>query len=169
MKSFDEHCSCVKESSLIENNQYRVGSEKYFEYFRDVREAYHAGELTVDPSEIDIIEGNLGEFATFKGENVALDCIFEEEEKNPPLNKPKVGGAKKYYVYVKDGDKVKKVSWGDTTGLKVKLNDPAARKSFAARHDCANKKDKTKAGYWACNLPRYAKQLGLSGGGNFFW
>ena len=100
MQSFDEHCSCVKESSLIENNQYRVGSEKYFEYFRDVREAYHAGELTVDPSEIDIIEGNLGEFATFKGENVALDCIFEEEEKNPPLNKPKVGGAKKYYVYV---------------------------------------------------------------------
>ena len=169
MQSFDEHCSCVKESSLIENNQYRVGSEKYFEYFRDVREAYHAGELTVDPSEIDIIEGNLGEFSTFKGENVALDCIFEAEEKNPPLNKPKVGGAKKYYVYVKDGDKVKKVSWGDTTGLKVKLNDPAARKSFAARHDCANKKDKTKAGYWACNLPRYAKQLGLSGGGNFFW
>ena len=34
---------------------------------------------------------------------------------------------------------------------------------------CANKKDKTKAGYWACNLPRYAKQVGLSGGGNFFW
>lgn len=31
------------------------------------------------------------------------------------------------------------------------------------------KKDKTTAGYWACNLPRYAKQLGLSGGGNFFW
>ena len=169
MKSFNDHCSCGSESDLIENNIYRVGSEKYFEYFREAREEYYAGNLEVEPHEMDIIEGNLGEFATFKGENVALDCIFEEEEKNPPLNKPKVGGAKKYYVYVKDGDKVKKVSWGDTTGLKVKLNDPAARKSFAARHDCANKKDKTKAGYWACNLPRYAKQLGLSGGGNFFW
>jgi hypothetical protein len=74
-------------------------------------------------------------------------------------------------VYVKDPStgNVKKVTWGDTTGLKVKLNDKEARKSFAARHDCENAKDKTKASYWACNLPRYAKQLGLSGGGNFFW
>ena len=30
-------------------------------------------------------------------------------------------------------------------------------------------KDKTKPAYWACNLPRYAKSLGMSGGGNFFW
>ena len=36
-------------------------------------------------------------------------------------------------------------------------------------YDCENQKDKTKAGYWSCNLPRYVKQLGLSGGGNFFW
>ena len=92
-----------------------------------------------------------------------------EEEKDVELNKPKVGGPKKYYVYVKDGDKVKKVTWGDTTGLKVKLNDLGARKSFAARHRCDQQKDRTTAAYWACNLPRYADQLGLSGGGNFFW
>ena len=55
------------------------------------------------------------------------------------------------------------------TGLKIKLDDKAARKSFAARHKCDQKTDKTKPGYWACNMPRYAKQLGLSGGGNFFW
>ena len=80
-------------------------------------------------------------------------------------------GPKKYYVYVKDPKtgNVKKVTWGDTTGLKVKLSDKEARKSFAARHDCENAKDRTKASYWACNLPRYAKQLGLSGGGSFFW
>ena len=65
--------------------------------------------------------------------------------------------------------KVKKVTWGDTTGLKIKLDDKAARKSFAARHKCDQQKDKTTASYWACNIPRYAKQLGLSGGGNFFW
>ena len=94
MQSFDEHCSCVKESSLIENNQYRVGSEKYFEYFRDVREAYHAGELTVDPSEIDIVEGNLGEFATYKGENVALDCIFEAGREEPTVEQTQSGWRK---------------------------------------------------------------------------
>jgi hypothetical protein len=86
------------------------------------------------------------------------------------LGKPKRGGAKKFYVYVKnDKGNVIKVSFGDTSGLKAKIDDPEARKNFASRHDCANKKDKTKAGYWSCNLPRYAKQLGLSGGGNFFW
>ena len=97
--------------------------------------------------------------------------IEMEEGKDVELNKPKVGGPKKYYVYVKDPStgNIKKVSWGDTTGLKVKLNDPEARKSFAARHKCAQQKDRTSAAYWACNLPRYAKSLGLSGGGNFFW
>ncbi|MEL0101560.1 MAG: hypothetical protein VW862_07670 [Euryarchaeota archaeon] len=171
MKTFSEHCDCGEESQLVENNPYRVGSEAYFEYWRKAREQYENGEIEIQPNEVDIMEGNLGEFAEFNGEPVALDCIFEEEKKQPELNKPKAGGPKKYYVYVKDPStgNIKKVSWGDTTGLKVKLSDPKARKSFAARHKCAQQTDKTKAAYWACRLPRYAKQLGLSGGGNFFW
>ena len=170
MKTFNVHCGCGSESTPVENNIFRVGSEMYFQYWRDLREQYLKGELEIDPSEVEIMESDLGNFGRFNGENVALDCIFEEEEKKE-LNKPKRGGPKKYYVYVKDPStgNVKKVTWGDTTGLKVKLNDKEARKSFAARHDCENAKDKTKASYWACNLPRYAKQLGLSGGGNFFW
>ena len=96
---------------------------------------------------------------------VPLDSpMVEEDEKQPELNKPKAGGPKKYYVYVKDpsSGNIKKVSWGDTTGLKIKLNDPEARKSFAARHKCSTKNDKTKPGYWACRMPYFAKQLGLS-------
>lgn len=175
MKRFNEHTNCGTDeccgtcSSLIENNIYRVGSERYYEYFREAREQYHAGNLEVDAADLDIIESNLGEFAQWRGEHVALDCIFEAEEKKP-IGKPMRGGPKKYYVYVKTPTgNVKKVSWGDTTGLKVKLNDPKARKSFAARHKCDQQTDKTKAAYWACRLPRYAKQLGLSGGGSFFW
>lgn len=98
------------------------------------------------------------------------NCVpIKEEKDDVELNKPKRGGAKKFYVYVKDGDRIKKVSFGDTTGLKAKISDPEARKAFAARHNCDQKKDRTKAGYWSCNLPRYAKALGLSGGGNFYW
>jgi len=93
----------------------------------------------------------------------------EYQGKKVKLNDPIRGGAKKFYVYVKDGDKIKKISWGDTTGLKVKLNNKKARASFVARHQCDTKNDKTTAGYWACRLPYYAKQLGLSGGGDFFW
>lgn len=171
MKTFSDHCKCGKESSLVESNVYRVGSEKYFEYWRNIRKEYYAGNVMIESHEVDIMESDLGEFATFNGDNVALDCIFEEEKQDQPLNQPKRGGPKKYYVYVRDPStgNVKKVSWGDTSGLKVKLNDPAARKSFVARHKCDQQNDKTKAGYWACRLPRYAKQLGLSGGGNFFW
>jgi hypothetical protein len=86
------------------------------------------------------------------------------------LNEPKRGGSKKFYVYVKnEKGNVVKIEFGDTSGLSAKINDPEARASFAARHNCAEKKDKTSAGYWSCRLPYYAKQLGLSGGGNFFW
>jgi hypothetical protein len=180
--SFKEHLSCgtpdccneCEDSSLIESNQYRVGSESYYKFFQEKRRLYVNGELNPTGFDKELLEGDIGEYAMYDGNPVPLDCPMMESEykgKDVELNKPKVGGPKKYYVYVKDPStgNVKKVSWGDTTGLKVKLDDKEARKSFAARHDCANKTDKTKAGYWACNLPRYAKQLGLSGGGNFFW
>ena len=54
-------------------------------------------------------------------------------------------------------------------GLKAKIRNADARKRFAARHNCKNKKDRTTAGYWSCNLPRYAEQLGLGSKMNTFW
>jgi hypothetical protein len=93
------------------------------------------------------------------------------KKKNPPLNKPKRGGSKKFYVYVRNPKtkKIKKVSFGDTTGLSAKINNPKARQAFAARHDCKNKTDKTKASYWSCRLPRYAKLLGIKSNFGGFW
>ena len=70
--------------------------------------------------------------------------------KKVKLNDPIRGGSKKFYVYVKDGDTVKKVSFGDTTGLSIKRDDPARRRSFRARHNCDNPGPKTKARYWSC-------------------
>jgi len=93
--------------------------------------------------------------AEFKGKEVAL-------------GKPKRGGPKAYYVYVKDGDKVKKVTFG-SGGLRAKIKNKQARNAFAARHNCKDKKDRTKAGYWSCNLPRYAQALGLGANMNTFW
>ena len=95
----------------------------------------------------------------------------QEKKKNPPLGKPKRGGSKKFYVYVKNPQtkKIKKISFGDTTGLSAKINNPKARKAFAARHDCKNKTDKTKASYWSCRLPRYSKLLGLKSSFSGFW
>ena len=94
----------------------------------------------------------------------------EKKKKNPPLNKPKRGGSKAYYVYVKDPKtkRIKKVSFG-SGGLKAKINNPKARQAFAKRHRCSEKNDKTKASYWSCRLPRYAKLLGLKSSFSGFW
>lgn len=86
------------------------------------------------------------------------------------LNKPKRGGSKKFYVYVKnDKGNVQKVSFGDSGNLKVKLKEPGARASFAARHNCKGKKDKTQAGYWSCNIGRYWKSLGGAKNFSGYW
>ena len=179
MLSFSDYKDRISKSVHyhIENNIpfaeniYRLHSEELYRLFREARELFKEGLLTeITDWDKQLLETDIGEFGEYEGEKVPLDIpIQEEDEKNPPLNKPKRGGPKKFYVFVRDGDKIKKVTWGDTTGLSVKLNNPEARKSFAARHKCDQQKDKTKAAYWACNLPRYAKSLGMSGGGNFYW
>jgi len=94
----------------------------------------------------------------------------EKKKKNPPLGKPKRGGSKKFYVYVRDPKtkNIKKVSFGQV-GMSAKINDPKARQAFAKRHKCAQKTDKTKPSYWSCRLPRYAKLLGLKSTFSGFW
>ena len=90
--------------------------------------------------------------------------------KDVSLNKPKRGGSKAYYVYVRDPKtkKIKKVSFG-SGGLRAKIKNKTARNAFAKRHNCDQKKDRTKAGYWSCNLPRYASALGLGANMNTYW
>jgi hypothetical protein len=153
---------------------FRRESETFYEYFNYLRS--YQSDLDIDEFGMTLLESDLGQTAIYEGNEVPLDLPFiVEEEEKKALNKPKRGGSKKYYVYVKDGDKVKKISFGDKGGaadgstLSAKINDKEARASYAARHKCSQQKDRTSAAYWSCNLPRYAKSLGLSGGGNFYW
>ena len=77
----------------------------------------------------------------------------EYQGKKVKLNDPIRGGSKKFYVYVKnEKGNVVKVSFGDTTGLSIKRDDPERRKSFRARHKCDTAKDKTSARYWSCRM-----------------
>ena len=110
----------------------------------------------------------IGKYDSFGRAQKALKTSLPEAEyqgKEVELNKPKRGGSKKYYVYVKNPKtgNVKKISFGDP-GLKTKSGNKGRAKSFAARHNCEKKNDKTKAGYWACRLPRY----GLVKGGKWW-
>ena len=79
-------------------------------------------------------------------------------------------GGKAYKVYVRDPKtkNIKTVRFG-SGGLRAKINNSKARAAFSKRHDCPNKKDRTKASYWSCRLPRYAKLLGLKSSFSGFW
>lgn len=79
--------------------------------------------------------------AEYQGKEVELD---------KPFRLPK-GSSKKFGVYVKDGDKVKKVTFGSSS-MEIKRDDPDRRKSFRARHKCDTAKDKTTPRYWSCKF-----------------
>lgn len=68
------------------------------------------------------------------------------------LGKPMPGDVKKSKVYVRNPKtgKVIKVNFGDPN-MRIKKSNPARRKSFRARHNCANPGPRTKARYWSCS------------------
>ncbi len=163
----------------ITEQLYRAGSSAYFNLWAEARALYSRGIIEVygDDKEI-LTETHLGEFGMLEdGTKVPLDFPILEEElteskENKPIGKPMrdSSGGKAYKVYVRDPKtkKIKTVRFG-SGGLKAKINNPKARQAFAKRHNCAQKKDKTKASYWSCRLPRYAKLLGLKSNFTGFW
>lgn len=158
---------------------YRYSSDSFIQLFAEARQAFRDGNIYVSIEDMILLEQTeIGKYGEYEGEKVPLDLPMVEEDleegeykgKNVPLNKPKRGGSKKFYVYTKNKKgNVVKVSFGGTTGLNVKIDEPGARSSFAARHQCATKKDKTKPGYWACNIGRYWKSLGGSKNFSGYW
>ena len=120
--------------------------------------------------------------STIRTQQKANESLNEEEveeakkkkkkKKDPPIGKPmrSSSGGSAYKVYVRDPKtkNIKTVRFG-SGGLRAKIKDPKARSAFAARHKCPQKKDRTKASYWSCNLPRYAPALGLGNKMNTYW
>lgn len=167
---------------------YRAGSENYFNLWAEARSMYSRNILEItDKDDLEILtETDLGHFALHEGKKVPLDFPIElteseinalyeaakKKKKDPPVGKPMrdSSGGKAYKVYVRDPKtkKIKTVRFG-SGGLRAKINDPKARQAFAKRHKCSTKKDKTKASYWSCRLPRYAKLLGLKSSFSGFW
>ena len=160
----------------LHENIFRIYSEKYFDLINEVRELYNEDLIRLNDEDAWIIESDLGKKVLLEnGEEVWLDAPIYEEDlweiiseakhhgKNVKLNSPfrTSGGPKKFAVYVKTPKgTIKKVTFGDPN-LRVRNDNKGAAKSFRARHKCDQKKDRTKAGYWSCNVSRYRKKLGL--------
>jgi hypothetical protein len=158
----------------ILENVYRVYSDKFFGLFNEARHLHETGVIELFGDDLEIIKTDIGKVGIYEGEEVYLDVPFVESEeeylveakhrgRNVKLNKPfrTPGGPKKFAVYVKTpGGTIKKVTFGDPN-LKIRSSNKKAAKSFRARHKCSQKKDRTTAGYWSCNISRYRKALGI--------
>ena len=162
---------------------YRAGSDSYFNLWAEARALYSRNIIEVQGDDLEVLtETDLGHFGTLEdGTRVPLDFPIElnetefnllMEEAQKKIGKPmrSSSGGKAYKVYVRDPKtkKIKTVRFG-SGGLKAKINNPKARQAFAKRHNCAQKNDRTKASYWSCRLPRYAKLLGLKSNFSGFW
>ena len=89
------------------------------------------------------------EEAEYQGKKVTLNDPIRTSE-NPN---------KKFKVYVKnEKGTVVVVRFGDPN-LSIKRDDPERRKSFRARHNCADPGPKWKARYWSCHQWRASAKV----------
>ena len=115
----------------------------------DMEEVYHFLANTLDAYDGDTEAGYEDEFGNV--ENVDLHEA-KYHGKKVKLGKPSAGDVKKFKVYVqnKKGNVVK-VNFGDPN-MEIKRDNPKRRKSFRARHKCAQAKDRTTPKYWSCKM-----------------
>jgi len=163
----------------LSENVFRTYSEKYFELIEEVRKLYFENKIELNDDDAELVESDLGKKSIYEGREIYLDAPIDEEEdilleakhrgRTVKLNRPfrTPGGPKKYAVYVKNKKgNIIKVSFGDPN-LRVRGRSAARRKSFAARHKCSQKKDRTTAGYWSCRSHRISS-LGNKGRGKYW-
>ena len=130
----------------IHENIFRPGSKAHIELITETRTLWEKGIINLQDADLKLFENtDLGRFGLYEGQQVPLDLPLmeveeiDEEKKQPALGKPKRGGSKKFYVYVKDPKtkRIKKVSFGMAGGgLRAKLNNSKARAAFSKRHNC---------------------------------
>ena len=149
----------------ITESVYRLGSEAYKSLFEETKKYWDEGNIILSDKAAwmaDNLEvGKKAKFETPDGKMIDVE-----------LDTPFRGGDKKFTVYHNSGKEdddgnilAMKITWGDTSGLSIKNDDPKAAASFWSRQQCDLKKkmDPTTPGFWACYAPSlFGKQLGLS-------
>jgi hypothetical protein len=113
----------------------------------DIEEVYHFLANTLDAYDGDTEGGYEDEYG-----NVEDVAMYEGKYDGKKLGKPTKGDVKKFKVYVKNKKgNVIKVNFGDPN-MEIKRDNPKRKKSFRARHKCAQAKDRTTPKYWSCKM-----------------
>ena len=157
------------ENSLdADQNIYRPGSDEFFALFREIRDLWNAGLYQLSENEkFYIAETVIGEFGIYEDEVVPLDFpiiienLEEAKYKGRKVTLGKKGASRtkggKARVYVRnDKGKVVKVEFGSSMpdAMGDSEEHKKRRDSYGNRHNCADKKDRTKPGYWSCRLTK---------------
>jgi hypothetical protein len=125
---------------LYQNNQ-DIAEGDYFDIELD--------DIVIETS----VAGFMHDGIILEADDISLAYLKTEAEyqgRKVPLGKPMAGDVKKSKVYVKGpSGRVVKVNFGDKE-MKIKKSNPARRKSFRARHNCANPGPRHKARHWSC-------------------
>ena len=155
--AIDEHPEMEEDTKLAISAQLE-GIEEAIKGIHDDYEPFpEEDEMTFEDD--DAFYEAFGELGFPEDENELFDAEYRGLK--VPLNKPMRGDVKKFKVYVKDpkSGNIKKVNFGHGGSsarkagqktMKIRKSNPKARKSFRARHNCANPGPKTKARYWSC-------------------
>ena len=129
-------------------------SEGYedFDIFVNAHEAQDTDEVTFEDD--DDFYAEYGEM--WYNDDEVIDEA-EYQGRKVKLGKPMAGDVKKFKVYVKNPKgNVVKVNFGHGgssvkgKSMRIRKNNPAARRSFRARHNCDNPGPRHKARYWSC-------------------
>ena len=154
---------------LVEN-VFLPFSDEFFSLINETRGLWKNRLVQLCEDDEWLLKTDIGKTAMFEGDEVWLDIPFLIEEDDESINEAEYKGKKvnlnspfktsgklkKFAVYVKEpsGD-IKMVKFGDPN------NKPETKKNFRVRHKCDTKNDKTKSVYWACNILKYRKKLGI--------
>lgn len=159
-----------RELPLMES-VYRIESEAWLDIVNEARDLWERNVIDLNEDDLFLISTDAGRTGEYEGEMVLLDVPFYEGDvdeaeyrgKDVDLNKPfrTPGGPRKFAVYTKnDKDNVIKVGFGQP-GMRVNNDDPERARSFQKRMRCDNPGPRWKPRWWACNVARYRKLLGI--------
>ncbi len=171
----EEEESPIKESKLSKNDLKKIIKEEYHNVKNFMEEQYGfvpefgkvysnlAAKPFLKEEEEEVVEEydvenyqDLKEFVQFMAEYKADINEAEYQGRKVKLGKIMQGDTKKFKVYVKnDKGNVVKVNFGqggDAKGgtMRIRKDNPKARASFRARHNCDNPGPRWKARYWSC-------------------
>ena len=112
----------------------------------DMEEVYHFLANTLNAYDGDTEGGYEDEYGNVE------HMMYEGKYDGKKLGKPTKGDVKKFKVYVRNKKgNIIKVNFGDPN-MEIKRDDPKRKKSFRARHKCAQAKDRTTPKYWSCRM-----------------